>query len=77
VRDVTLATVPAPLHLPSAADCVRFERDSFGALQQTLRGLSAAEREEAWIEIEEALGRFETAEVFEGPCELIVASGAW
>ena len=32
-------------------------------------------REEAWAEIDHELTRFETATGFEGPCELLVASG--
>ena len=40
-----------------------------------LAGLSEAEREEAWSEIERALSRYETAGGFEGPCELLVAGG--
>jgi SAM-dependent methyltransferase len=75
-QDITVETVPAPVRMPSAADCVRFERDSFGALHQMLAGLSVSEREEAWAEIESELGRFETETGFEGPCEMLVASGA-
>ena len=41
-----------------------------------LAGLSEAEREEAWSEIERELSRYETAGGFEGPCELLVAAGA-
>ena len=54
---------------------MRFERESFGALHQMLAGLSEAEREAAWDEIERELSRFETDGGFEGPCELIVAAG--
>lgn len=75
-RDVNVVAVSAPVCMPHAADCVRFERDSFGALHQMLAGLSEAEREEAWAEIEHELARFETPTGFEGPCELLVASGA-
>ena len=39
-----------------------------------LAGLSDAEREEAWSEIERELSRYETADGFEGPCELLVAA---
>ena len=60
--------------MPTAADCVRFERDSFGALHQMLSGLGASEQEEAWAEIATALGEFEHDGVFEGPCELLVAA---
>ena len=73
--DVETRHVPAPLRMRSAAECVRFERESFGALHQMLAGLDEAGREAAWTEIEEALGRFEGPDGFEGPCELIVAAG--
>lgn len=67
--------VQAPVILPSAADCLRFERESFGALHQMLGGLSAAEQDEVWDEIHTALKAFETGQGFVGPCELVVASG--
>lgn len=74
-RDLQVQTVPAPLRMPTAADCLRFERESFGALHQMLSGVSEAEREAAWQEIEGELRRFEGPNGFEGPCELIVAAG--
>ena len=58
--DVTVEAVPAPVRLPSAAECVRFERESFGALHQMLAGVPAEERPGVWDEIEAALTRFET-----------------
>jgi len=73
--DVEARRVAAPLRLPSTAEFVRFARESFGALHQMLAGLSDAEREEAWSEIERELSRYETAAGFEGPCELLVAAG--
>jgi SAM-dependent methyltransferase len=73
--DVSVTTVVAPVRMARAADCVRFERDSFGALHQMLSGLSEAERLAAWSEIEHELERFETSDGFEGPCELLVATG--
>jgi hypothetical protein len=54
---------------------VRFERESFGALHQMLAGLAPAEREEAWTGIRTELERFEGADGFSGPCELIVVWG--
>ncbi len=76
---VTVHTVPAPLRLGSADDCVRFERESFGALHQMLGGLPAADQADVWAEITRALRQFETADGdrpgFEGPCELLVAAG--
>lgn len=75
-RDVSVDTVPAPLRLPSAADCVRFERESFGALHQMLSGVEPDEREAVWDEIETALTHFETPDGFVGPCELLVAAAS-
>ncbi|MGH9011305.1 MAG: class I SAM-dependent methyltransferase, partial [Acidimicrobiia bacterium] len=75
-RDVTVDTLTAPLRLPSAAECVRFERESFGALHQMLAGVPAEEREGVWEEILAALSPFDGPEGFVGPCELLVARGA-
>lgn len=74
--DVRVEAVPAPLRMPSAAECVRFERESFGALHQMLTDVEAEQRRAVWAEIETRLGEFETSEGFVGPCELLVASGA-
>jgi hypothetical protein len=73
--DIRTTVVPSPLHLASAADCVRFERESFGALHQMLSGLDEDGRADAWDEIASALGRFETDGRFVGPCEMLVAVG--
>lgn len=73
--EVTVDAVPAPLRLSSAAKCVRFERDSFGALHQMLASVEPREREAVWDQIEAALARFETPNGFVGPCELLVGSG--
>lgn len=73
-REVRVETVPSPLRLSSASECLRFERESFGALHQMLSGLDAPERDRVWTEIESALTQFETADGFVGPCELLVAS---
>jgi SAM-dependent methyltransferase len=75
-RDVVVHAVPSPLRQPSAAECVRFERESFGALHQMMTGLTPAEREAAWDEITHELTRFEQQEGFVGPCEMLVISGA-
>ena len=38
-RDVTVDVVESPVRMATAADCVRFEQESFGALHQMLSGL--------------------------------------
>lgn len=74
-RDVRSQVVSAPLRMASVAECMRFERESFGALHQMLAGLDEQGRQAAWAEIEDALRAFEGPEGFVGPCELIVAAG--
>lgn len=74
-RDIEERVISAPVVLPTAVDCLRFERESFGALHQMLSGLEPGEQESVWAEIGEALVSFETAEGFCGPCELVVAAG--
>ena len=73
-RDVRVDRVVAPVRLPSAAECVRFERESFGALHQMLGTLPDADKADVWREIEQALAAFESADGFVGPCELLVAT---
>jgi SAM-dependent methyltransferase len=74
-RSIEVRAVAAPLRTTSASECVRFERESFGALHHMLAGLDPAEREEAWREIEDALGAYEADGAFAAPCELLVAAG--
>ncbi len=74
-KDVRTAVVPSPLRMASAAECVRFERESFGALHQMLSGLPELEQQAAWDEIERELAQFEGPDGFAGPCEMIVGVG--
>lgn len=73
--DVEVRVVPSPVELPSAAECVRFERESFGALHQMMRSLSETEQAETWAQIEEELSQFESESGFVGPCEMLVGAG--
>ncbi|GIJ67832.1 class I SAM-dependent methyltransferase [Virgisporangium ochraceum] len=74
-HDVSVTAVPSPLRMASAAECVRFERESFGALHQMLAGLDDAGRAAAWSEIGDALAEFDGPDGFTGPCEMLVISG--
>lgn len=74
-RNVTVEKMAAPLRLPSASECVRFERESFGALHQMMATLSDDERADTWREIESELKKFEGPGGFVGPCEMLVAVG--
>lgn len=68
--------VDSPLRMESAAEYIRFARESFGALHLLLASLTEAERAEAWREMEDELRSFEGPAGFEGPCELLVGVGA-
>jgi SAM-dependent methyltransferase len=76
LRDVDVRRVPAPLRLASAAECLRMEQESFGALHQMLADLDDAGRAAAWDEVGTALAEFEGPDGFVGPCELLVAAGS-
>ncbi|MEJ6022075.1 class I SAM-dependent methyltransferase [Ramlibacter sp. PS4R-6] len=76
-RDIEVRKVESPVRLPTAAECVRFERESFGALLQMMGGMDDAERAATWDEIEATLAQFESpGSGFVGPCEMLVGSGA-
>ena len=72
-HDIAIDVIDAPVILPSAADCVRFERESFRALRQMLGAMSAEAQASVWDEIEAALSQFDTPDGFVGPCELVIA----
>lgn len=61
--------VQARVKLRSTAECVRFEKESFGTLHQMRAGLAEPGREAAWAEIECELKAFEDPSGLAGPCE--------
>lgn len=73
--DVESRVVPAPLRMSSVEECMRFERESFGALHQMLSGLPEPERASVWEEIDDAMRQFEGPQGLEAPGELIVCAG--
>lgn len=72
-HDIEVQVIDAPVVLASAAECVRFERESFGALHQMLGTMAPADQDVVWEEIESALGRYDTSDGFAGPCQLVIA----
>ena len=75
LSDVRVRKIEAPVFLDSAKDCLRFEKESFGALHQMLDGLDHEAKEAAWAEVEEVLRAFEQNGRFEGPCTMIAVCG--
>lgn len=74
-QDVQIVTVTTLLHLPSAAECVRFVQQGFGALQQMAPHLRNAERQVIWKELEQELRRYEGPKGFEAPHEFVLGIG--
>ena len=74
-KNVRAELVNSPLQLSSAKECVRFEKESFGALHQMMNSLPDSEKESVWEEIEKELQKFESETGFTGPCEMVVAVG--
>ena len=75
LEDIEMRKIDAPVILASAAECLRFEQESFGALHQMLGKLDEAAKARAWAEVGEKLSAFETNGRFEGPCVMIAAVG--
>ena len=73
--DFTVRKVHAPLALSSAAECLRFEEESFGALHQMLAKLDDASKAAAWAEVGNKLAAFESDGKFNGPCVMLAAAG--
>jgi ubiquinone/menaquinone biosynthesis C-methylase UbiE len=73
-EEIAVRSVDAPVRFPSATECVRFERESFGALHAMLANVSQAERDRAWAEIEDELRQFEGPDGFAGPCQLLIGA---
>ena len=73
-RDIVVKKVDAPLRMKDAAECLRFEKESFGALHQMAAKLDDPGKAAAWDEILRSLERFAVPGGFVGPCELLVAA---
>jgi len=73
-RDIVVKKVDAPLRMKDAAQCLRFEKESFGALHQMAAKLDDTGKAAAWDEILRSLERFAVPGGFVGPCELLVAA---
>jgi SAM-dependent methyltransferase len=75
LTDIQVRKIDAPVILENAAECLRFEQESFGALHQMLGKLDDNAKAAAWAEVGEKLSAFERNGKFEGPCVMIAAVG--
>ncbi|HEY5769662.1 MAG TPA: methyltransferase domain-containing protein [Terrimicrobium sp.] len=74
-QSIQIHRLSAPLRMASAAECIRFERESFGAFNQVMAHLPREEREAICDEVEVAMQVFEGPEGFQAPCEALLAVG--
>ena len=75
-EDVHAELLDAPLQLASAAECVRFERESFALLApDDGRPRSRRAADARGPRSRSELGAFEGPHGFAGPCALVVAVG--
>ena len=73
--NVSVHAVPIQRRFPFAADAIRTMRNSAGYLRELMSRLKEAERERAWVEIEEQLRQFEGPNGFEVPGEVLIGVG--
>ena len=72
---VTVRSINAPMHLPSAQHYVDFVRTAGGPVMALLAFLSADAQRDAWLDIAQQLARFNTANGWVGPNTLLLGAG--
>lgn len=73
--DVVTHVVPTRAIYSSAVEAVRMTMNSFPGLRHLMDQLGAAERKQAWTEIERELSQFEGPDGFEAPGEVLIGVG--
>ena len=74
--DVKSTTVQATLRMASADDTLEMMQQAFGAYRAVIADLSDDAKADAWAEVREYIGQFETDTGFETDFEFIIGSGA-
>jgi SAM-dependent methyltransferase len=73
-REISVYTVPARRRFPSLGEAVQYARGPL-PLRELMAGLSPAEQEHAWAEIERVLAQFVGPRGYDSPCELLIGVG--
>lgn len=73
-QEIATTRIAAPFHLPTVKDYMKFVRTSAAPVVRIVNSLDAAKAEAAWAEMEQALGRYETAAGWVGPNELLLTA---
>ena len=73
-REISVRAVPTRRRFPSLADAIQYARGPL-PLRELMARLGRAEQEQAWAEIERALGQFAGPQGYDSPCELLIGVG--
>ncbi|MFO1024399.1 MAG: methyltransferase domain-containing protein [Acetobacteraceae bacterium] len=73
--DVTVMTVPTIQRMPSAGVMTQMIREAFAFYKSLIAALPADRQEAAWVEVEQALRRFEGPDGFAGTSEMNIGVG--
>ena len=73
--NVSVQALPIQRRFTSSAEAIERMRNSAGDLRELVSQLNEAERERAWVEIEEQLRRFERPNGLEIPGEVLIGVG--
>ena len=73
-REISVHTVPTRRRFPSLAEAMQYARGPL-PLRELMAGLSRADQEQAWAEIECALAQFVGPQGYDSPCELLIGVG--
>jgi hypothetical protein len=72
---VPVRAVPVQRRFASTADAIHNMQNSVGDTRELMNRLTEAQRERAWVEIEEQLSRFEGPNGLEVPGEVLIGVG--
>ena len=73
-REISIHAVPTRRRFPSLGEAIQYARGPL-PLRELMARLSRAEQEQAWAEIERALGQFAGPQGYDSPCELLIGVG--
>jgi SAM-dependent methyltransferase len=72
--EIATTQVAAPFSLPTVKDYMNFVRTSAGPVVQIVKSMDPATAAAAWADMEQALGRYQRPNGWEGPNELLLTA---
>ncbi|GGJ40213.1 class I SAM-dependent methyltransferase [Deinococcus roseus] len=74
-KDVRVQKIPAPFRLPTTQDYMEFAQTAASPIMQLVSTLDPQTQQKAWVDMAAQLEVFQTPDGWEGPNELLLASG--